>query len=80
VVVDLHDAGQVSGIVRYPKLGCRGTWSQDSRSRTSVTLTESIAKGPCVTTTISLVPTGSVLRLTSTWKAHAVFATLHRIG
>jgi hypothetical protein len=46
IVMTLHDTG--ADDIRYPSLGCAGRLTELSRSRTGITLGETITSGPCI--------------------------------
>jgi hypothetical protein len=46
VVMTLRNTG--AGDIRYPSLGCAGRLTELARSRTSITLRETITSGPCI--------------------------------
>lgn len=56
VVAQISDTAPLTAIVHYPQLGCAGTWAENSRRGSTVTLTEQITQGTCVTSQIEVTP------------------------
>ncbi len=56
VVAQISDTAPLTATVHYPQLGCAGTWTENSRRGSTVTLTEQITQGTCVTSQIEVTP------------------------
>ncbi len=56
VVAQISDTAPLTATVQYPQLGCAGTWAENSRQGSTVTLTEQITQGTCVTSQIEVTP------------------------
>ncbi|MGW5523660.1 serine/threonine-protein kinase [Gordonia sp. NPDC003950] len=56
VVAQINPGSPVTATVRYPQLGCSGTWTETGRQGSTVALTETIDQGTCVTSQITLTP------------------------
>jgi serine/threonine-protein kinase len=87
VVAEIVDGAKLTGTVSYPQLSCSGTWTQHGSTANGVRLiTETITRGNCVTSDVTLTPhSDGTLSFMSTYYAASkqqditAYATLRRV-